>query len=345
MTEASNRTTIFNNELLYELGLRENEANPAQAERLQGMNKSFLDSPWVAVPDFADRTGQPRRGVIMTRATPRQAMGMAWGDRGLADRLMDRNVVGQEAPFPIIRSDGGHLDAPIFAFQSTKNDFPDHEALGLFHPWERYALWNSNQALGDVPVHEFLGHGLMDGGISGRKSQGVEIHPGGRRTPIAFESDFNSGELPGRLDRRMDRVHRRYLENDPLNEAAEWDAENLEAFIRRMAGDPAEMRALMFTLKQDAKDVMKRYPITPHENDRFLRDLIDDYVPYGDEQPIFQTGPREGEYAPDFNEKQRALKTYFQSLTPEDRKIFRQLWFKFGQNGGADGQAGQPLVV
>lgn len=344
----ANETSIFNNQLVYERGLRENEDVPAFGSRLQEVNKSFLTSPWVAVTDFEDRFGGPMTGkvrkypgVMMTRVTPRDALEMAYGDRGkrIADRLMDRNAVGQEAPFPIIRSDGGHLDAPIFAFQNMANGFPDDEVLGQYYPLYRYATWNAKQATGKVPLHEVLGHGLMDGGAGGRSSQ-VEN--------TAWESDFDpedGGELWARIDKRLKRTHKRYLEDNPLDEAAERDSYLHDATITRLVGDPAELRAIASTLKHDAADVMGIDPVTRQENNRFLKALLDDYRHYGDDQPTFQQGPRAGQEAPYFNEEQRALKTYFDSLTPEDKKIFQELWFKFGQNGGADGQAGQPLVV
>ena len=339
--EAANQTTIRNNELLYQAGLERLADNPAEAARLQGMNQSLWKTPWVKVKDFADgidgAESQAYPGVMMTRITPRQALEMAHGERGLriADRLMDRNVVGQEAPFPIIRSDGGHLDAPIFAFQNMRNGFPDHRVAGLYSPLHRYATWNARHAYGKVPYHEVAGHGLMDGG--GKPTAG----------PWEWDLDPENPEegLLGRVKRRLERTDQRYLKHDPLNEAAERDAFVHAHTVGRMVGDPSEMRTIGFTLKHDAADVMGIDPVTRQDNDRFLKALLDDYRHYGAEQPTFRQGPRKGEEAPFFNEEQRALKTYFDSLTPEDRKIFKELWFKFGQTGGTGGQAGQSLVV
>jgi hypothetical protein len=347
MDRSAEEVAGANNELLFQRGLAENAANPDKAAKLQGLNQSFIQAPWVHAPDFADSfDGEPSqgyRGVMMSRFTPQEAMKMAYGDRGLRvlDRLIDRNAANQDAPFPIIRSGGNHLTQPIFAFQNMADEFPEPGgAIGMYRPGLRYATWNSQYAPTKVPLHEVLGHGLMDGGNSARLSQQDKVLSNGTHAPQEWEADIEG--VIGRAQRRMDRVNEQFLRPSQfLPDGTAWhpDATDHETVVKRMVGDPSELRAIGFTLKHDAADVFGVDPVSRADNDSLLNLLLDKgYRKYDVPQPKFKQGPRQGQEADFFNEEQRGLKTYFESLDPGDQEIFRDLWFKFGNKGEANGQ-------
>jgi hypothetical protein len=350
--EAARQNSIANNEALFERGLEELRENPAKAAGLQSLNQSFVNTPWVHVPDFVDdfdgEAPKHYKGVMMSRLTPLQGLEMLYGKRGrgIADRLIDRNKPGEDAPFPIIRGDGRHMDASLFAFQNMGNGFPEAGgAIGMHRPVLRYSTWNGDHAAGKVPYHELIGHGLMDGGASNRNSQKVRYLKDGTQVPEPWESDIQG--LMERAQRRIDRVDQHFLGDDEIALARHPDAVNHSMVVRRLTADPSELRAIGFTLKHDAADVFGVNPVTRADSQTLLDSLLGQgYRRYDAEQPVFKKGPRQGQEAPYFNEEQRGLKTYFDSLTPEDQEIFRDLWFRFGKtDGGSDGQAGQSLVA
>ena len=298
--------------------------------------------------EFEDADGKVDPGAVMGRTTPIEMMKRYYGqDRAHENAVnLDSRNRGKPNPeriFPIIDPKGlmPHFTRPLHVVRGSGPAVGNgsiHLDSGVGH-WQR-----SDDLSPGMVEHELAGHGPTiysghpDGMLNNQLNRDdATWNTGGNGDPVTRSTLLGAltADAVSKLDPEGKQLWTRLggITNRALSERASDElTHNLQSGYHLR---PTEMMANSLNWKNQALDVFgESLPGTKSKEISLFDSLLKETPGIS---PKFQTGPRAGKDANNFNflhAQQQAIYRYFQAIDPERAKKYMELIYRLGGAGG-----------
>ena len=238
--------------------------------------------------------------------------------------FLKNNSPNQQAPFPLIHPKGpaAQLDEPVHILRGHEG-FNMPNAYGVADIHNRFAVWpESLEGKRTTPYHEAIGHLGNDYAGAGYVPEGIGLM--GPDFSVLENAHWKQRSIGKKLyfEGLKDGIEPGLIDN--IDDAR-------ERLWARMANDPGghEAKALFAEALGDMQGIHGPARTNKDRSELFKMLIGERPLPYLEEAPEYNYGPRAGQPAENFNDLQRGVHTLHKTLPDKPaRQQALELWMK-----------------